>query len=271
MSNISIRQVPASHGVQWIKRGLAIMMAQPLAVHGAFFFYLLSTLLLQQVPVLGGLLPALIAPALVAGVMTVIRAAATQSTPSAGQLIIGFRDPGARTQLLMGGVLYLVGFFVAMAASALGDGGMLFGGAILGKPIDASPENINTLTLAQFIALAALMPTVFAFWFAPQFMVWHGMGFAKACFFSFFGCLRNFAAIIIMFGSFLVILLIGALVASLFAMIFGSQGVATVLMVPIGLFCLVLVFCTFHASYEDVVVIAPEQPAPEHQPGDATP
>ncbi len=271
MSNISIRQVPASHGAQWIKRGVAIMMAQPLAVHGAFFFYLLSTLLLQQVPVLGGLLPALLAPALVAGVMTVIRAAATQATPSAGQLVIGFRDPAARAQLLMGGVLYLVGFFIAMAASALGDGGMLFGGAILGKPIDASPENLNMLTLAQFIALAALMPTVFAFWFAPQFMVWHGMGFAKACFFSFFGCVRNFGAIIVMFGSFLIILLVGAMVVSLFAMIFGSQGVATVMMVPIGLFCLVLVFCTFHGSYEDVVVIAPESPSSGDPASDATP
>jgi hypothetical protein len=266
---ISVRQVPASEGIQWLKRALALMRQSPFTVHGAFFAYMLTLVLLQQVPLIGVLLPAILAPALFAGLMRVMQAATRNEKPTAAMLYSGFTDNAARGRLLASGVVYCIGFIASLGASALADGGVLFGAMVLGRDIDPAQLQTPATTLAQMISLLALTPTAALFWIAPQLIAWHGMPVSKALFFSFFSFWRNLPAMVLFFAA------VGAvLVAIAFILVIATQllggtpATALVAMVPVTLFVLAVVYAAFYASYESLVADKPAAPD-ALPPGDA--
>jgi hypothetical protein len=90
------------------------------------------------------------------------------------------------------------------------------------------------------------------FWFAPQLAAWHGVGAAKALFFSFVACLMNWRALLVYgLATALVtaILAAGALMA---AALLSAKVVPSVLVLPLAILLLPTLFASFYASYRDV-------------------
>ena len=73
---VAVRTPPASEGIGWIKRAFELIRMNPIMVPSSFFLYLLTLLLVQQVPVIGVLLPGLLVPTLFFVVMAVLRTVA---------------------------------------------------------------------------------------------------------------------------------------------------------------------------------------------------
>lgn len=252
---VSIRTLPASEGIGWIKRAFELIKMNPIMVPSSFFLYLLTLLLVQQVPVIGVLLPGLLVPTLFFGIMAVLRMVAQRERPSLGVFFSGFSDPTCRSKLLISGVIYSIGFMCAIAASSLADGGLMFRAIVLGQAIDPTPVQVPRQTLAQLVALIALTPTAACFWIAPQLIVWHGMSVSKALFFSFFAFWRNILPITTFFVSIGAMLMAFALILSALAHLLGAPNAAVNTMVPISLFIFVVVYAAFYASYESLVEV----------------
>jgi hypothetical protein len=115
---------------------------------------------------------------------------------------------------------------------------------------------------AMIVSSVAMLPTVAAFWIAPQLIAWHGMGAGKALFFSFFAFFRNLSALLVFFAATIGLLLCIALVMSLLATLMGAPQAGEIAMVPATLFLTVVVYASFYASYESIVrVVPPTAPA----------
>ena len=254
-TTISIRKLPALEGLNWIKRAFELIRINPWMISSSFFLYLLILILVQQLPVIGAFLPGLLVPSLFFGVMAVLQTVAQRQRPSLAIFFSGFLNAMSRTRLLVSGLIYSIGFIVAIAVSSLVDGGLMFRNLVLGQAIDPAQVQLSAQTGAQLLALIAFTPTAACFWISPQLIVWHDMSVSKALFFSFFAFWRNLAAITTFFLSIATLLVGFALLVSALAYLFAAPTLAINIMLPISLFVFVIIYSGFYASYESLVEV----------------
>jgi hypothetical protein len=159
--------------------------------------------------------------------------------------------------LLVLGAIYLAATVGILAISSLFDDGALMRMILAGqKPEEESVASGALLTATQ-LALVLLGPLMMAYWYAPMLVGWHGFSPAKALFFSFVACVRNWRAFMvyalaIMAGATLLPLVVLGLFAALFP---GATGVlTTVLTMAIVLIVMPTLYASFYVSYRDVFV-----------------
>lgn len=244
------RVVPPVRGAQWLLEGVRLFGAAPLGWLVLVFAYLMGTMLLSAIPGVGPVVVGLVVPALSVGFMAAGRAAAHKQALDLAMLASGFRERLA-SQLVLGAV-YVAGFLLAIAGSALGDGGML-AGLILGAAPAEEPPPGDGLFAAMLVALALYVPTMAMLWFAPVLVAWHGLSPARAVFYSLVACWLNLRAffaygVALLLGLFVVIGMV-TLAAALLA---GAAASVRALIFPLALAVLPVLFASYYASYRDV-------------------
>jgi uncharacterized membrane protein len=190
--------------------------------------FLVITVAVQVVPILGGIAGALLAPVLGAGLMIGAHALRNGEALEVGHLFAGFRqNTGA---LVLVGVLYLVGV-IAIVIVAMLLVGVSFVGLMAGGEQALGPG----LILAVLIAVALAIPLAMAYWFAPALVALNGLPAIEAMKTSFSGCLKNILPFLV-YG---LVALVAAIVAT----------------IPLALGWLVLgpvLAATMYASYRDI-------------------
>ncbi|MGL4574842.1 MAG: BPSS1780 family membrane protein [Burkholderiaceae bacterium] len=261
--SINVIQVPASEGIQWLRRAWAITRANPLAVHAGMFSYLLLVVITGIVPVLGQFLPLVAVPVLYVGLMSIYRAVARKEPLSIKLIFSGLSPKPVAISLLIMGVIYAAAILGIFAATSLVDDGLLMRVVMGEKALDPKTVDQSLLTTSAAFALMLYVPVSWLFWMAPQFVAWHGMGVGKALFYSLVGCWRNISAFILFFATAGGLLLAAALTVSLIGMLLGGAAVAQTLMLPLTLLFGVVVYVAFYASYESMVRENTPPPLPE--------
>lgn len=261
--SINVIQVPASEGIQWLRRAWAITRANPLAVHAGMFSYLLLVVITGIVPVLGQFLPLVAVPVLYVGLMSIVRAVARKEPLSIKLIFSGLSPKPVAISLLIMGVMYAAAILGIFAAASLVDDGLLMRVVMGEEALDAKTVDQSLLTTSAAFALLLYVPVSWLFWMAPQFVAWHGMGIAKALFYSLVGCWRNISAFILFFATAGGLLISAALAVSLIGLALGSAGVAQTLMLPLSLLFGVVVYVAFYASYESMVRENTPPPLPD--------
>ncbi len=248
--------VPATHGWQWIARGLALVGRAPLGWMVVSMSYWLVMGMISRLPYLGLLVASLATPALAVSFMAICRGLERGRGLELALVAEGFKRNLAALVTLGG--IYLAITLAIFAATALADGGTLARWTLSGRG-PATAE--GGLAGAVALAIALWIPVQLAFWFAPVLAAWQGMAAPKALFFSFFAAARNWRA-------FLVYGLAGAAVLGLVtAVIFNVQRTqAGPQIVPTLVFLLLVVFvpvyyATAYASYRDVFPESGDPPA----------
>jgi hypothetical protein len=236
---VRARIVSAAEGARWLASGWRLFRASPFGWLTATLAYWFLTSLLALVPLVGGAIAVLVVPAFSLGFMALARSAAAGKPLELAALFEGFRQH-ARTQLPLG-VLYLVGFGAALAASAAADGGTLLQWVFTGRRPEAAVDD-DALASAAALALFAYLPVMAAFWFAPPLAAWHAAAPVKSLFFSFVACLMNWRAFLA-FG-------VGALGLTLPLVL--ALAIAPPLFVALLVLVLPILFASFYASYADV-------------------
>ena len=217
MSAAPYRAVAASRGAGWIVEALVVLRRAPLGFHGAC---LLVAMLMLLPPL--NLLPALLLPALYAGMVAMLRAHEAGTRVFALHVLGGFTTPGAFARLLplvvahMGVVLAtatVVSMAVGPELQAVADSA--------GPDGRADPERMRVLLAKMAPPMLAMLPLV-AFWnwvltlAIPRAMLDEAPGLRA---------LREAAgAVWVNFGAFLVNL------AGLFAVSFAALSLVTMLM-----------------------------------------
>lgn len=172
--------------------------------------------------------------------------------PSYGVLVELFKDPFKRSRLMRVGVIYAAFLLVAnylyifMAVDEVSqwqvvDGRLNWDSVYANFPWSAAVVTVIIYALGQM-----------ATWFAPALVTWKNMAVGKAIFYSFFGCLRNWLAIVV-----LLILIFGFTVLCALAVIFITESLSIgdlsiFVLMPIAFFLTTVAYGTIWPMWVDI-------------------
>jgi uncharacterized membrane protein len=186
-----IKSLPASAGLEWIKESFALFKMNPLIWIVLVVLWVVLNIVVQFVPIIGGLAMSLLYAVFMAGFMMGCAALERGENLEVGHLFAGFKN---NTGSLIGlGAIYLgiiIGLVLIFAIFAFG--GMAGLGALGGS--DAiNPESIFTsgAMMAVLIGLLLFIPVMMMFWFAPVLISLGGVSLIESLKMSFSGCLKN--------------------------------------------------------------------------------
>jgi len=250
---MNARVVPFGRGVRWLAEGWRMFRVAPLGWLALVFGYVMATILLSLVPIVGTAAASILVPVFSVGFMTASRAASHAQPVELPMLFAGFRErlPG---QLVLG-VVYTLGLAAAVAGSALVDDGELLRWLTTPATTDAKAQITDEMLPEIAATTAFYAPTMMALWFAPPLVAWHSMAAPKALFYSFFACWLNWRAFIA-YG--LAVAFIAVVLPSLVLILlaFATGGAVRVhpkaLLFPLLLILLPTLFASYYASYRDV-------------------
>ena len=252
--------LPARNGWRWLVEGFALFRRNPpligLVVVG--YWILLAVCGLFSLP--GIVAAAIVTPALSVGVAQACRNVEEGRKALPGVLFAGFRGP-ARPLLLLG-TAYFLATLVVLGLTAVVDGGALFRLRLDLMPFREALAAPGIGTAVE-LAVVLTLPVMFAFWYAPLLVAWHGQPLFKAVFFSFVACLRNWRAFLVhVLGVFAIALLLpGLLIRFASLLLPGAADLLLALMTLPALFIIApTLFASFYVSYRDVFGISPAEP-----------
>jgi hypothetical protein len=247
------RIVETPQGARWLADGWRLFRAAPLGWLALVFAYWLIMTLVSVVPLVGVAAASVLVPAFSVGFMAAARAAARRGPLELALLFDGFRHH-LRSQIILG-VVYFACLGLVLAATALADEGALAGWMLAGRRPEDEVLQSDGFLAALACAAALYAPVLMMFWFAPPLAAWHGVGPAKALFFSFFACLMNWRAFLV-YGAVTALVALALPLAALSALMLFSGGALKLtvmsLVFPLLIVLLPTLFASFYASYRDV-------------------
>ena len=251
-----IEQLPAKTGRTWVLDGFRLLRRAPLPLLALTFIYLLVLMVATLIPLIGPFAPMMLTPALAVGVMHAVRTAEHGDLPTPQMLFAGFRASAGRAwrALLALGVINAASTLVALGLASLADGGTLLRIAT-GQVVSDDPSlQDSSLVFASLIFLLAYTPMQMALWFAPLFCAWHEQPPLKAMFFSLAAVMRNRWAFLQYALGWFAVALVASLAIQLLKMLLGSSPLLISLVLsPTSLVVLTALYCSFWATYRDVV------------------
>ncbi len=225
-----MRKVSAAAAMEWFKKGWQIFMADPVAWVLISLLFLLITIVLMVVPLLGSLVYYLIAPALMAGMLRAAQDSLEGRQVRVEQLFSVLLEPTARQPMLMlGAILVAANFLVSLLG--LGAIGMVGGhmGGMAG--------------VGLFGGLLALIVSVLigaAFFFAPADVLFRNTPPVEAIKRSFSAVIGNIWAMTV-FG---VIYFLLSIIASI------PLGLGWLVLVPVLMGALYMAYQEIYAGAE---------------------
>jgi hypothetical protein len=242
------RTLPAPRGWSWILEGFALWKRNPALITFLVFGYWFCLLIVAAVPFIGQVLMSLAMPALSLGIFNGCKAVAEKRKAGPEILISGFKQ-NLPEQVKIGGI-YLIGTLIVLGLTALADGGIL-AELMLGKrKLDDATAEDPALMLSLLIGTLGSTPLMMAYWFAPLLCGWGRMSAAKAMFFSFVACWRNWRAFLAYGMGLMVAVLIPGMLISLLGLL--SPILSTLPAIALPLIFIPVVFASFYANACDV-------------------
>lgn len=244
------RMLPAQRGWAWIFDGFSLWRRNPALITFLVFGCSLSLLLIAAVPLIGQVIMSLVMPALSLGIFNGCKAVAERRKVGPDILFSGFRQN--LPELVKIGGIYLAGTLAVMGISLLIDSEMntKLSKAMLGRTGWGEALDDPTFTLALLVASIGSTPLMMAYWFAPLLAGWGRVPAAKALFFSFIACMRNWRAFLT-YGIGLLIIALGAgLLIAILELVSPLLALLPALAFPV--IFIPVIFASFYANALDV-------------------
>ncbi len=244
-----MEKLPAMTGWIWVKEGFALFRKQPAEMSTLFLSYTFLMFALGIIPVLGQLLPLLLVPVFSMTFMQACAQIEQGKRIHPNLLLTGFRSPAFRTLLTLG-ALYLLAAVVAVAASALIDGGVFWRVMSGQTALDAKTARESSIATAMLFATAVYTPAVMAFWYAAPLAMWQNMSAGKAIFYSFFAVRKAGKAFLLYGLAWAAIgVILPAVVSALIALLVNKPAVTVVVLLPLSIVLTIVMYCSFYPTY----------------------
>jgi hypothetical protein len=242
-SSIKVADLKASRGAGWIVEAFALFRRAPLAWIALCSGWLLVTIVLLLVPLVGQAIANFLQPVFFASFAIVAYKQAAGEGVLMADLFAGFRRN--LRALLNLGILVLVAVLVILFAAGLL--GLPVMGPAAGDPssVDEWLESFRGkewLVAATVLAIVAVKSAV---WFAPPLIAFHGMGALEAIRWSVYAVISNLGALLVY----------GALLFALFFLAFIVWGLGLVVAIP-------LMAISSYTAYREVFEAAPAATTP---------
>lgn len=205
------QSVPAGNGLAWIGRGWWHFKQAPLAWIVVMIVWIVLSLVVSMIPLLGFIAVTLLTPTLIAGLMVGCHEQDQGGDFSVSHLFAGFANNAG--QSVMVGLFYLlfmVLFFVGFGAFMFGSIGQL-------ASQQADPEAMAmmlfspSLVIGLIIASLLFIPIMMAYLFAPALVALEEMSAWEAMKLSFKACLKNILPFLLYSLVAMVLMIVGSI------------------------------------------------------------
>lgn len=186
------RRVPAGNGVSWLGSGWTLFKMAPGAWIGLTIVFIVLMLVAGVIPILGGIAINLLLPVFIGGIMLGCKALDDGEELQIGHLFAGFS--GYTSNLVLIGLIYMVGMFAIMLVMMLLAGAGVGIGALMGGDWSMA---LVPMILLFLVGFALMVPLAMALWFAPALVIFHEVQAFEAMKTSFFVCLKNFVPFLV--------------------------------------------------------------------------
>jgi hypothetical protein len=270
---MKLNLVPARTGMQWVREGVRVFWRMPLAFASLFLMTVIAVVLLSMIPLAGGALALVLAPAATVGLMAATQHALQGQLPLPVMLLTAFRQTPRQTRdmLLLGAIYAAALLAIAAIAAAASPGADQLPRLLekyhhqIGPELLADPERrpASRAFVRHMLTLHLLyLPVAVLLWHAPALVHWHGLPVGKSLFFSAIAVLRNAPAYLVYgLGWMAVTSVVWAGLMTLAALA-GNLNLLISGIPPVG----VLIFSMFYASlwftFRDSFVTDAPPPAP---------
>jgi hypothetical protein len=222
------RAVDAGRGWEWIAEGFALFKKQPGTWILIVIVLAVCLILLNIVPGIGSLAAMLLMQVFLGGLMLGCRALDNGENFEVGCVFAGFKQNTG--DLVVLGVLALVGWIVACIPSMLIVGGgafmaMMMGG---GEHIPNFGALGLSFMLAVLVGLALALPVYMALWFASSLVVFNNLKPVDAMKASFVACLKNIVPFLIYGVILLVLCFVATIPFGLGFLVLGPVAIASI-------------------------------------------
>jgi hypothetical protein len=241
-----VNDVPWRQGATWIKEAFALFGAQPLQWLALMFAWLLVTLMLGVVPLIGRSLATIAQTAFFAGFMLACKDQQAGKTVNVGYLVAALQK-NARSLILVGSVALLAHTAVTMLVVALGyrtDGlveTMRLPAEELQKAVQSGALAAQIEKLMPLTLLAHFLNTIImaVLWFVAPLLAFHpDMRPGHAIRWSVFALVTNFGAMLVFGALMMLLFLVGAI----------PLGLGLILVLPIFI---ITNYTSYRASIAD--------------------
>jgi len=256
-----MEKLPPIAGWTWVKEGFALFRKQPAEISTLFLAYMFLMMAIGFLPLLGQVLPLVLIPVFSMAFMQACLQVEQGKKVYPNLLLTGFRSPAFK-RLLKLGVLYLLAAVIAVAASAVVDGGLFWDIMSGQKNLDSDAIRGSDLSLAMMFSAAVYTPAAMAFWYAAPLIAWQDMSIGKAIFYSFFAVKRSGMAFLVYGLSWALIgIILPAVLSSLVALIVGKAFAVMVVLLTVSLVLTVVMYCSFYPTYTHIFGRPESRPA----------
>lgn len=207
-SPIRVRDVRSSRGPAWLAGGWGHVRRAPVVWMGLSAGWMLITLALVLVPVIGGVAANLLQPVFFASFAIAARKQLAGEAPEMGDLFLGFRRP-LRPLVNLGAILLVAEIAIFFLMSLLG-----LPGVGDGDEVATLADYVKALRGKEWILLVGLVLTALvkgALWFAPALLAFHELSTAHAIRWSLYAALSNLGAMLAYGIALTVVFVAGAL------------------------------------------------------------
>lgn len=247
-----MNKIPALTGWIWIKEGFALFRKHPTQFTMMFTGYLFVMLGIGIIPILGQLMPLLLAPVFSMLFMQAGEKVDRGQDINFSMLLSGLRSPAFRNVLKLG-VLYLVAAVLVIGASSLVDGGMFWKAMSGQAELEPGAVQQSGMLMTMLIAALLYLPAAMAFWYAAPLIVWQKMGVFKAIFYSFFAVFHSGRAFLVYGAAWIVLgIMLPSIVSVLIAVLIGRGAIVMILMFTFSIVLTVIMYCSFYSTYVHV-------------------
>jgi uncharacterized membrane protein len=223
-AGVKRRRVDAGRGTAWWSESWALFMKNPAMWLIFTVIFLVVMVVLHFIPVLGGLVAAVLTQVLIGGWMLSARKLESGGTLEVSDLFAGFKDK-LNPLLVLGAVAVGASIVIVLVMAALG------GGAVLGMAASGAAQSASGLLAGAAVGLLAFLVGLvlgfvfaMAMWFAPALVVLGGVAPIDAIKASWSASLENIGAFLV-YG---LIWIVAAVVASI------PLGLGWLLLMPLS-------------------------------------
>ncbi len=207
-SPIRVRDVRPSRGPAWLAGGWGHFRRAPMVWMGLSAGWMLITLALVLVPLVGGVVANLLQPVFFASFAIAARKQLAGEAPEMGDLFVGFRRP-LRPLVNLGAILLVAEIAIFFLMSLMG-----LPGVGDGEEIVTLVDYARALQGKEWILVAGVVLTAIvkgALWFAPALLAFHELSTAHAIRWSLYAALSNVGAMLAYGIALTVVFVAGAL------------------------------------------------------------